>query len=567
MSFDAMKPPSSMMKESLELDGEVQKRIAQETIDHATGRFQAMARPVVARPNTASASTTTTASLNTKFTSLKRARSANHPKPFPSSDSVVLHVSHAPMPSDDFFFPTTPIPQPMQPTQPTQEPIPIHAQETQTQPIQTPIQTQETPKTEEHKNKKSCLSLASIVQMTASSSIVKPQNDATPIRWTPSQQNTLEQLVVWARSVTDLAPALLCGPCGSGKTAMVMKGLSSQGFKVVDGRRSMADATAEYVSKSVHLRMMTADEKTILFIDELESMTIPEREGLLSVLRQRKSNEKFKRIHLLLSCQDPWEPNMKVFREGACMIKAKPLTSQDAASIIHAHTPSLGVKARDFVLREFGGDARKVFTLIHMHTLVKTQPKQSKQSTQTKHEETDRVTFSRDVFVTPMEAAHAILSGNVTAPDHGAGLYQTDRMLVPLLVQENYLDCFRTSTVSAMEGASLVSDVLAVCDTMEHVYITPPVEFMVTCGVASLLPPRGLAGKRPKFPAFLGKKSTQNSRRLLGRQLANEMRQCPEMRLDGGNKDVMPFHGVIGGGVADKTLKDYAKARAKSLAC
>ena len=363
-------------------------------------------------------------------------------------------------------------------------------------------------------------------------------------------------LRVWNANKKTIKKALLIsGPPGIGKTSSVILICRELGFEPVEVNASdargksdsntlngmggkLANVVKELVTNHKMSFNTTERKKICLVMDEVDGMSAGDRGGVADLVNTIKNT----RIPIIAICNDKYSSKLKPLAAHVLELPyRRPMVSQinkRMLDICHAEGLTADKDTMDAFIQSACGDIRLLLGQLQMIRLRSTVL-------------TEGATTAKDLVINPFDVSRRLLTEELGLQDQIDLIFQ-DADLVPLLVQENYLNhCPKISAgksltrlrvvAKAADGISTGDVINRAIQQHQQWHLMPLAATMSTA-----YPSTYMRGSRetfasgelnfPRFSAWLGRNSSAGKqRRLLGelhaRMLSSGKITCDRIAL------------------------------------
>ncbi|GLI64437.1 hypothetical protein VaNZ11_007707 [Volvox africanus] len=339
--------------------------------------------------------------------------------------------------------------------------------------------------------------------------------------------------------------ALLSGPPGIGKTSAAHIIARETGYEVVEMNASDVRNKSSKVSEGIAgkqsnvIKEMVSNttllgplggkiRKQLLVMDEVDGMSAGDRGGIQDLIETIKRSK----IPIICICNDKYNQKLRSLRNYCMELEFRKPTAQQISKRMSEICQKEGLQVNQATMEALvtgaGGDLRLILGQLQMVRL--------RAQALTYDEVRGKMGASKDTDMSPFECARRLLepSCSLLPMSERMDLVFADMDLVPLLVQENYLNHRPTiapDISSRLRAIAKASDSISFGDVVNNTLRrTQNWGLMPFAAVmSSLLPATYMRGTReifglyptemnfPRFTAWLGNYSSGNKqRRLLG---------------------------------------------------
>ncbi|KAI3918099.1 hypothetical protein MKX01_041419 [Papaver californicum] len=211
---------------------------------------------------------------------------------------------------------------------------------------------------------------------------------------------------------------------------------------------SMANSIKELVSnESLSVKMeRSKHQKTVLIMDEVDGMSSGDRGGVADLI----ASIKISKIPIICICNDRYSQKLKSLLNYCLLLNYRKPTKQQMAKRLMQVATTEGVKVNEIALEELAdrvnGDMRMALNQLQYMSL-------SMSVIQYDDVRQRLLSSAKDEDISPFTAVDKLFgfNGGKLKMDERVDLCMSDADLVPLLIQENYLN-YRPSTVGKDEN-------------------------------------------------------------------------------------------------------------------
>jgi len=325
--------------------------------------------------------------------------------------------------------------------------------------------------------------------------------------------------------------ALLSGPPGIGKTSMALLTARHLGYEIMELNASDARSKKSMDQKLVEAVTNTAlsngalNSRRVVIMDEVDGMAGNfDRGGIAELIKIIKTTK----VPIICICNDRQAQKIRSLVNHCFDLRFRRPTPQQIRNrmleIAAKEGISIEPNAAEMLAGSVGNDIRQVMNAMQMWAKTSSSMKFSDIKGRMSKIEKDKV-----LRLSNFDAAKLILTPRAQVPlQDRYEAYFVDYQLIPLLVQQNYLDAVKSSNsskdkvetmaaaASALADADLVNTVLR----RDQSWGLLPAE--AACYVRAGIYADGGIGW-PAFPAWMGKFSQTNKRRRLLGELGTHL--------------------------------------------
>jgi replication factor C subunit 1 len=282
--------------------------------------------------------------------------------------------------------------------------------------------------------------------------------------------------------------ALLSGPPGIGKTTMAHLVAKEQGFHVLEMNASDVRGKCAIASQlGSALKSKCLMGKRVIIMDEVDGC---DRGGVPELIAIIKTTN----TPIICICNNRYDAKLRTLTNYCVDIRiprpTKTLIVEHLMKIAKAEDLELDAADALDVVEESGHDIRQAINCLQIGIID-----------------------AKDRQQSPFEACSTILGAKKGALDARYDSFFADSLLVPLLVQQNYV-CPDASLNRLSLSADAISDMDLFDPHRDQHWDLMPAQAM--CAVRAGYKLNGF----PAFPAWLGKTSTENKRRKLIKEMS-----------------------------------------------
>ena len=338
---------------------------------------------------------------------------------------------------------------------------------------------------------------------------------------------------------------LLVGPPGIGKTTAAKLLLDEAGYNVIEfnasdtrNKESIKNTiTKIYNNKSILNFLNNKPVISAIIMDECDGMSIGDKGGmaeLISIINplkgrigvkklEKDKQQKRWRIPIICIANNSYSSNLSELKKECLIVKFTCPTESELSSylsrILREEDMKLGTTVISQLVEASQGDIRKLNSLI---TLIYHEEKLTIEKTI----KLKKLTI-KDKDSELFDIAQKLLNNHKTIScDERFDLFNKECSMVPLLIQENYIDYIPKKPLTIMSD---VSDSISMSDVVNHqIFEGQHWNLYDTYGLFSSIYPSYQCitkyGSRPlQFCSILNKSSTTNNRNIIVKNLLKRM--------------------------------------------
>jgi replication factor C subunit 1 len=325
--------------------------------------------------------------------------------------------------------------------------------------------------------------------------------------------------------------ALLSGPPGIGKSTVASLVAQQLGYEVLELNASDArnkGSVQEEIGAVVSCRSLNMSGKVtkrVIIMDEVDGMGGSDRGGIAELIKIAKTSK----TPIICICNDRQNPKIRSLCNHCYDLRVKRPTKQQIAARIMQVAAKEGLNvesnAAELLVEQAGNDIRQVINALQMW-----RAKSSSMSYLDVKGSTDRIEKDKILRSSPFDACGQILGGREPFDDRFNSFF-IDYSLVPLLVQQNYIDSSRNGIFKApglsdderMYRLSAAADAVSDMDLIGSMIMGADQHWELLPSQAAVCIHAGhlVQGFQPfpAFPQWLGKYSSTNKSRRLVQEL------------------------------------------------
>ncbi|CAM6084916.1 unnamed protein product [Calypogeia fissa] len=337
-------------------------------------------------------------------------------------------------------------------------------------------------------------------------------------------------------SSDDKKAVLLSGTPGIGKTSTARLVCEELGFETLEVnasdsrgkadskiRAGMGGSTANTIKEMVNNESISFNQrkspKSVLIMDEVDGMSGGDRGGVADLILSIKSS----RIPIICICNDKYSQKLKSLTNYCLPLAYRKPTKQQMAKRLLQIAKAEGLHVDEVTLEEIAqrtnGDMRMALNQLQYMSLRTRTLKFAEVRSR-------MLASSKDEDISPFSAADKLLGfdGGSLRMDERVDLHMSDMDLVPLLVQENYLNFVPAAANQDQSGVRLMNlaarAALSIAEgDIVNVQIRRRQQWQhaqMGAFMSSIIPAALMHGRRMefeggrnfnRFPAWLGKNS------------------------------------------------------------
>ena len=322
---------------------------------------------------------------------------------------------------------------------------------------------------------------------------------------------------------------LLSGPPGIGKTTvatLVSQILGYETYELNASDTRSKKAVTEQVADVVMSRAMTMDgglSKRVVIMDEVDGMGGSDRGGIPELVKIIKASK----TPIICICNDRQAQKIRTLANHCYDLRVKrPIKNIIAKRLVEiAALEGMTVEynAAEKLVEEGGNDIRQA-----IHSLQMWHASSNSIKLQDLREGLKRIEKDKVLRSSPFDATAEILAGK-SAFDQRYNMFFIDYSLIPLMIQENYLQYAKGGSLRTANEVDMLTKLSQAADAVSDMELAGsgvmgqdqhwellPTQAMLSVRVGSII--QGFAGF-PNFPSWLGKYSTTGKKKRLTQEL------------------------------------------------